>query len=233
MAGLLAVLFGLAWLIGATGVHHVSIEAIVAVGLMLLGASLVVTARTDWSLSRRSWPVWLGAGLIAVLIATSTTFGLGGALDSVSFGTTHPSIDATSPPSGTVHGGFGDLNATVKGQPTKNETIKLASVAGRTTVNFDSTKANYLVQVNAHVVGGQICVNGTNVGNGMFAQNPPQSPFAIGSPEQQSPTLTLDVHQVFGQILINGTECGNGAAPPPQTPQKPTTPQTPQKPTTP
>jgi hypothetical protein len=65
------VLFGVAWLIGATGALHVSIEGVVAVGLMLLGASLVVTGRTDWSLSRRSWPVWLGAALIAVLVATS------------------------------------------------------------------------------------------------------------------------------------------------------------------
>ena len=86
VAGLLAVLFGVAWLIGATSVLHVSIEAVVAIGLMLLGASLVVTGRTDWSLSRRSWPVWLGIGLIGVLVVTSSAFGLGGALDSVSFG---------------------------------------------------------------------------------------------------------------------------------------------------
>ncbi len=90
---MLAVLFGVAWLIGATGVLHVSIEAVVAVGLMLLGASLVVTGRTDWSLSRRSWPVWLGVGLIALLVATSSTFGIGNAFSSVSFGNKSVTVD--------------------------------------------------------------------------------------------------------------------------------------------
>jgi hypothetical protein len=221
VAGLLAVLFGVAWLVGATGVLHVSIEAIVAVGLMLLGASLVVTGRTDWSLSRRSWPVWLGAGLIVVLIATSTTFGLGGALDSVSFGTTKAPINAAAPPGATVHGGFGDLNATVTGQPAANETVRIASVAGRTTVNFDPKNANYQVLVNARVVGGQICVNGTNATSGLFAQNPPQQLFPVGNPGQQSPILTLDIHQVFGQILVNSTDCVGGTALPPTPPSTP------------
>jgi hypothetical protein len=204
--GLLAVLFGVAWLIGATGALHLSIEGVVAVGLMLLGASLVVTGRTDWSLSRRSWPVWLGAALIVVLVATSTTFGFGGALSSVSFGDTNPSISAAAPPHGTVHGGFGNLNATVSGQPAANETVKLSSVAGRTIVNFD-TPANYHVLVKAHVFGGQICVNGTDVGNGLGTSS--QRTFDIGHPDPNSPTLTLDVHQVFGQILVNGQGCSH------------------------
>ena len=133
VAGLLAVLFGVAWLIGATGVLHVSIEAVVAIGLMLLGASLVVTGRTDWSLSRRSWPVWLGIGLIGVLVATSSTFGLGGALDSVSFGNKTVTAQGGALPSGTVHGGFGNLVVDLS-HATKAGTVKVVSVAGNTTV---------------------------------------------------------------------------------------------------
>jgi hypothetical protein len=204
--GLLAVLFGVAWLIGATGALHLSTEGVVAVGLMLLGASLVVTGRTDWSLSRRSWPVWLGAALIVVLVATSTTFGFGGALSSVSFGDTNPSINAAAPPHGTIHGGFGNLNATVSGQPTSSETVKLSSVAGRTIVDFATKPSDkYHVAVKAHVFGGQICVDGHDVGRGVGASN--QRTFDIGQPDQNSPTLTLDVHQMFGQIRIHGQGC--------------------------
>ena len=96
--GLLAVLFGVAWLIGATGALHLSVEGVVAIGLMVLGAALVVTGRTDWSLSRRSWPMWLGAALIVLLIATSSTFGLGGALSSVSFGEQVADRHSRAPP---------------------------------------------------------------------------------------------------------------------------------------
>jgi hypothetical protein len=195
-----------AWLIGATGALHLSTQGVVAVGLMLLGASLVVTGRTDWSLSRRSWPVWLGAALIVVLIATSTTFGFGGALSSVSFGDTNSAISAAAPPHGTVHGGFGNLTATVSGQPTDDETVKLASVAGRTIVNFAPPQATgYHVAVKAHVFGGQICVQGQDIGHGLGTSS--EETFNVGHLAPNSPTLLLDVHQVFGQILIDGQGC--------------------------
>jgi hypothetical protein len=198
--GLLAVLFGVAWLIGATGILHVSIEGVAAVGLMLLGASLVVTGRTDWSLSRRSWPVWLGAALIVVLVATSTTFGLGGTLSSVSFG----NRTVAAAPASTVHGGFGDL--TVNLPPiTHNNTIKVVSVAGRIIINRPANGSPYNVTVKARVFGGQICVDGRNAASGVSAQN--QQHLTVGSATSTSPTLTVDVHQVFGQILIGDQGC--------------------------
>src|SRR6202022_3966388 len=46
-------------------------EAVLAVALMVLGAATVVTARTDWALSRRKWPIWLRAGPVLVLTAPS------------------------------------------------------------------------------------------------------------------------------------------------------------------
>lgn len=202
VAGLLAVLFGVAWLIGATSILHVSIEAVVAVGLMLLGASLVVTGRTDWSLSRRSWPVWLGIGLIGVLVVTSSAFGLGGALDSVSFGNKTVTSQGGALPTGTVHGGFGNLIVDLS-TADKAGSVKVVSVAGDTTVNLPSTAT---VDVDARVVGGQICLNGRDVSDGLGAQyhaDVPPSRSTTG-PAQ---TITLHVHQVFGQILINGTGC--------------------------
>jgi hypothetical protein len=196
------VLFGVAWLIGATGILHVSIEAVVAIGLMLLGASLVVTGRTDWSLSRRSWPVWLGIGLIGVLVVTSSAFGLGGALDSVSFGNKTVTAQGGSLPTGTVHGGFGNLVVDLS-HANKAGIVKVVSVAGNTTVEVPADAA---VDLDARVVAGQICVNGKDVSDGVGAQDHgvvPQSSGAI----PPGPTITLHVHQVFGQIFIGGEGC--------------------------
>ncbi len=205
MAGILAVLFGVAWLIGATGVLHVSIEAVVALGLMLLGASLVVTGRTDWSLSRRSWPIWLGAALVAVLVATSSTFGLGGALDSVTFGNKSVSAQAGALPTGTVHGGFGNLMVDLS-TATASGTVKVISVAGNTTVKVPAGAA---VRVDARVVAGQICVGGRDVADGVGAQF--RGPITPAPTSTSAPTPTssvlLDVHQVFGQIFIGGSGC--------------------------
>jgi len=206
VAGILAVLFGVAWLIGALGVLHVPVEGVVAVGLMLLGASLVVTGRTDWSLSRRSWPMWLGAGLIVVLIATSSTFGLGGALDAVSFGNKTVTVTGTSWPSGTVHGGFGNLTVDLSQTTlTRSETLTVASVAGDTIVDLPETLP-YNVIVNARAAAGRICVAGSDESNGIAPQY--HQALADG-PGAGAWTLTLDVHQVFGQILIDGQECGH------------------------
>jgi hypothetical protein len=192
-----------AWLIGATGILHVSIEAVVAIGLMLLGASLVVTGRTDWSLSRRSWPVWLGIALIGVVVVTSSAFGLGGALDSVTFGDkTVPAAQTGALPAGTVHGGFGNLVVDLS-EATTSGSVKVVSVAGNTTVKVPSDAT---VDLDARVVAGQICVNGRNVANGVGAQEHetvgPTSPTT-----RRGPTISLHVHQVFGQIFIGGSGC--------------------------
>jgi hypothetical protein len=205
VVGILAVLFGVAWLIGAMGLWHVSIEGVVAVGLMLLGASLVVTGRTDWSLSRRSWPVLLGAGLIVILIATSTTFGLGGALNNVSLGNKTVSASASGqlPPS-PVNGGLGNLTVDLsKMAPlTGSETLKVVSVAGQTTV-FLPQKPTYNVTVDARVAAGQVCVDGQD-DSGPGAQY--NQPVPDG-PGPKFPTLTLDVHESFGQIVIGSQGC--------------------------
>jgi hypothetical protein len=201
--GLLAVLFGVAWLIGATGVLHLSVEGVVAVGLMVLGAALVVTGRTDWSLSRRSWPVWLGLALIAVLIASSSTFGLGGAFSSVSFGNKNVPNPAVG---STVHGGFGDLTVTLPQAVHENGTIKVVSVAGRILLDApQNPQSPYNVTVDSRVFAGQICANGRNADDGVNAHAQPT--FNVDKANQDSPTLHLDVHQMFGQILINGQEC--------------------------
>ncbi len=190
--GLLAVLFGLAWLLGALHALHLPVESVVAVGLMLLGASLVVTGRTDWSLSRRSWPVWLGFGLVAVLIATSSTFGLGRAAQGVSFGNRAVVV---STPGRTVQGGFGQLLVDASGLT--SGTAHVQSVAGRTIVDPPSATG---LKVNAHLFAGQICVDGRAVAEGIGAS----TTQLVGTGPA---TATLDVHQMFGQIVIGSPGC--------------------------
>jgi hypothetical protein len=192
---MLAVLFGVAWLLGAVGALHVSIEGVVAIGLMLLGASLIITGRTDWSLSRRTWPIWLGAGLVAVLVATSATFGVGDALQSVQFG----NVTATPNSGATVHGGFGNLTVDASNLHA-GDSLKVQSVAGNTVI--DNLPRDVLVHVDARVLAGQICVSGRNVSNGVGASaNQTYAPQGAGGG-----TINLDVHQVFGQIGI-GSGC--------------------------
>ena len=213
---MLVVVFGIAWLVSAVGALHPSVEGVVAVGLVLLGASLVLTARTDWSLSRRSWPVWLGVGMIAVLVATSTTFGIGNTLNSVSFGDTNVSVPTL--PRSTVHGGFGNLTVDLTGL-TSGGSLKVVSVAGNTTVDLPP-HVPLNVRVDARVVGGQICVNGHDVGNGVFTH--PRMTFPWDGAIPSSPTLNLSVHQMFGQIMIAGGCSGpQGPINPPPTPTLP------------
>jgi hypothetical protein len=206
--GLLAVLFGVAWLLGAVHALHISVAAILAVGLMLLGASLIVTGRTDWSLSRKSWPVWLGAGMVVALVATSSAFGIDGALQDVSFGT----MNRTATANHTVHGGFGNLVVDASNL-TAGDTLIVDSVAGQTTIHLPP---NTGVTVDARVLAGQICVNGRNASDGVGASVSRHitTPLPNGLPASGSNTLaasgapiTVNVHQVFGQIDVGFAGC--------------------------
>jgi hypothetical protein len=192
LAGLLIVVFGAAWLIGGLGVTHLSVEAVLALGLMLLGASLVVTARTDWSLSRHAWPVVLGVGLVLVLFATSSTFGATGALSHVSFGEIHRSATKST----TVYGGFGQLDVDARGVPPGSD-LHVQSIAGETFIQLPAGKT---VDIKARVLAGQVCINGVAANSGIGASTS-QTIQGTGRP------VTIDVHQVAGQVSIGSKGC--------------------------
>lgn len=194
--GMLAVLFGVAWLLGALHALSVPVEGVVAIGLMLLGAALIVTGRTDWSLSRHSWPVWLGVGLIAVLVVTSSSLGVGGAINHLTFGNSTQTPTAGK----TVYGGFGNLTVNATNlAPGKN--VKVESVAGQTFVN---TPPDLPVVLHAKVLAGQICVNGVDRQDGVNAElNQVINPSPTASP------INIDVHQMFGQVLVDGNGCAH------------------------
>lgn len=197
MVGILAVLFGVAWLVSAIGAVHVSVEAVVALGLMLLGAALVVTGRTDWSLSRRSWPVWLGAGMILVLIVTSSSFGVGNAISHMSFG--NQSIAPIG--SQTINGGFGNLTVDLSNVK-PGSTLNIDSIAGETIINNPPQN----LRVDAHVAAGQIC----------GAALPNQSSglgVSVSTGSQSVSTIDLNIHQVFGQVVVGKNNCKSGSHP--------------------
>ncbi len=191
LLALLVVVFGLAWLVGGTGIAHLSIEGVLAAGLMLLGAAMVVAGRTDWSLSRHAWPIVLGAGLVVALFATSATFGVSGALSHISFGNMHRTATGGS----TVYGGFGQLTVDARGLRPE-QTAHVQSVAGQTVVEIP---ANRDVLVHAQVLAGQICIDGHDVSNGLGASS---GTYLAGPPGPQVPPANLYIHQSAGRIQV-------------------------------
>ena len=193
LLGILVVLFGTAWLLGALHAVRVPLEGVVAAGLMLLGAAVIITARTDWSLSRRSWPLWVGAGLIVVLVASSSTLGIAGTLEHVQFGT----MDRTASSGQTIHGGFGQLTVNARGlEP--GATLKVVSAGGETAIE---TPPGIPVDVHARVLAGRICVDGSPRAQGLEA--------SVNSLFGSGPTrpVTLTVRQMAGTVIIDGGGC--------------------------
>lgn len=195
------VVFGVAWLISGLGAVHLATEAVLATGLMLLGISLIVTARTDWSLSRHAWPVVVGIVLLIGLFATSATFGVTGALSHLSFGDMH----AQPSSGGTVYGGFGQLTVDA-GRLHPGDTLHVQSVAGETRVDLPPGETAI---VQGKVLAGQVCVNGHSYASGVGAASPtvqvPPSDQSQAGPGGGRP-VTIYVHQLAGQVVV-GSGC--------------------------
>ncbi len=197
---MLAVLFGVAWIFGASHAVTIPLEAVVAVGLMVLGAALVVTGRTDWSLSRRHWPVWLGIGMILVLFATSSTFGLHNVGRDLSIGDTRYTAPTSAEqlPS-VIHGGFGTFRvdlSPLQAPLSEARTVEVDAAAGVIDLQLPN---GVPVHLDARLLGGVVCAAGQGV-LGRGADVHVDQDF----PGQGGPVLTLDVHDAGGQVRING-----------------------------
>jgi hypothetical protein len=192
---LLAVLFGTAWLLSAVGVLTLSAEAVMAAGLMLLGAALVVTARTDWGMSRHAWPVFLGGALIIGLFATSSTFGVDGAISHMNIGDT----TVTAAQSGTYYGGLGKLTVDARSaQP--GDVINVESIAGQTVIS--QLPPGDTVTVSARVFAGQVCLGPQSASGVGASAGPVTVQQGTGNP------VMINVHQTAGQIDVVGQGCG-------------------------
>jgi hypothetical protein len=191
VALMLAAVLGAGWLASTTGLLAVRAEPVLAVALLLLGAAIVVTARTDWSLSRRAWPLVAGVVLVVGLFATSATYGLGGALTHLSVG--HRTVHPTS--TGTVYGGIGGLTVDAGGAG-PGAVIDVRAVAGSTVI--DPPAGPYTVS--GQVLVGSVCLDGRRA-NGVGAST-------SATPRGGTPPVAIDVHQLAGTISIAGLPCG-------------------------
>ena len=197
MFGLLIVVFGLAWLAAGTDLARFSPKGVIAVALMVLGAVTVVTARTDWALSRRSWPLAVGVGLVLALFvsAGSPNFPVG--FQHLQFGsqTVAPFSWADVPP--VIHGGVGrtevDLSA-LTGPPPDGTTLTIDGAAGELVV-FLPPDARVIV--NAQLAAGQLTVNGVTTGGFKRVENQTLNSDAAGPP------LTLVIDSGFGSVEIS------------------------------
>ena len=210
---LLAVLVGLAWLAAQTHVWQISAEAVLAVALAVLGAGMVVTARTDWSLSRRHWPWWLGIALLVILLGNSVKVADG--LSSLNFGpvSLQPTTWANT---GTHINNFAgpiDLDLThISGPLPADDTIIVRDTFGPVTVKLPPNPT-YHVHVIARTVFGPAQVpnqGGSSNGEHVADINP-----------TGTPTLNLQVRTVFGPVTVSNTLT---SSPTPSLPTEPTEP---------
>jgi hypothetical protein len=203
VAGTLALLIGGAWLLGLVGAAHPSVESVAACLLIFLGVASIVTARTDWSLSRHSWPVWAGVVLVLTLVATSSSYGIRGTLHNYSVG----DMTRVATGSGTYYGGVGKLNVDATAAPAGAQ-VTVYSFAGQTVID---TPPGLPLRVDARVDGGNICVEGKQQGAGALASVGSSFPAPGSGASASSGTalapVVVTVRQVAGQILIDGSGC--------------------------
>ena len=186
-------LVGLAWLGSVTGIVSLSLETVLAAVLVVLGAAMVVTARTDWSLSRRHWPVWLG---IIVLVLVMVSAGSAGGLSRLHFGPTTVPVSAADVGS-PITNFAGPINVTLPPTPPRNgATLKVHDVFGPISVTVPA-HVTYQVDVDARSRFGPVTVGGAPSGRGMFSHKT----ATIGA--TSGPTLHLEVVDVFGPVTVS------------------------------
>jgi hypothetical protein len=190
LISLLLVLVGLAWLGSASGVVSLSLETVLAAVLVVLGAAMVVTARTDWSLSRRHWPVWLG---IAVLILVIASAGQGG-LSRLHFGTitASPAAAELGTPVTNVAGPI-TVNLPTAAPP-KNVTLHVHDVFGPVSVVVPQNPP-YTVRVDAHARFGPLNLPGVNSRRNVFDHRI----TTIGTGTR---VVTVEISDVFGPVNV-------------------------------
>lgn len=195
LASLLLVIAGLAWLASQTHVFNVSAEAALAVALAILGAGMVITARTDWSLSRRAWPVWLGLLLLVILVGNASN--VAGGLSSLSFGPVRSSPTTWAGAKGTIDNFAGPINVDLSqltGAPPSDEKLTVHDTFGPVEVLLPSNPS-YHIHITAHSVAGPVTLPNTGGGDGHGERVADVNP-------QGTPTLTLDLRTVAGPVTV-------------------------------
>jgi hypothetical protein len=193
LVSLLLVIIGLAWLGSETGVFAVSLEAVLATILAIVGAVMVVTARTDWNLSRRHWPVWLGFALLLVLMVSVNGPAVRGSFSSMHMGpvTTTPGWRSAS------YANFAgplEVDLTSLQPGTGDITIRAHNVFGPVTVRLPPDP-HFRVLVDARTSFGPVQIRTARPSAGVFTHQT----GVVGS---GSPVVHLDVSDAFGPVAV-------------------------------
>jgi lysylphosphatidylglycerol synthetase-like protein (DUF2156 family) len=194
---LLVAVLGGAWLLGSLHAVSVPLEAALAAGLIALGIAVVVTARTDWSLSRQAWPLLAGVAMMVVLVTASSGLGVGPALRHVSFGT----MSAEASPGRTIYGGMGTLHVDAT-KLAPGASVSVESVAGTTTV---MPPPGVGLDIHARVLAGEICVFGVDAASGANASY--SAVVRTGPSASSGSPIELSVRQVAGKVQIGRQSC--------------------------
>ncbi len=229
LLSLLLVLVGLAWLGSAAGIVNLSLETVLAAVLVVLGAVMVITARTDWSLSRKHWPVWIGIVLLVVVIASANS-GLANGFSSMHFGPTTVTPTSWSDAGTPVANFAGPIRVdltNLTSPPKGDTTLRVHDVFGPIQI-FLPNNPNIHVRVHAHTAFGPVFLPNQARGNGgVFTRRTADYGSISG------PTLDLELADAFGPITVTQSPGPTSAKPAPGVPASPNPPDPPTKPTAP
>jgi hypothetical protein len=228
LLSLLLVLVGLAWLGSAAGIVSLSLETVLATVLVVLGAGMVVTARTDWSLSRRHWPVWLGLVVLVLVIASANSGGLANGVSNLHFGPTNATptswTDMATPITNFAGPITIDLSTVTPPINGANETLRVHDVFGPIAVTLPSAPS-FRVLIRAHTSFGPVSLLGADRrGGGVFTTKTAE----VNSTGR--PTLNLDITDAFGPITVSQPGSSSGSqsvSPKPIAPSQPKLPPSP------
>ena len=209
--GLLALVFGLAWLASGTHLASVSTEAVLAVALMVVGATVVVTARTDWALSGRAWPVVAGILAVGALLVISASPGFPAGFHPLPIGARTMTPQTWSAVPAVIHGGIGHTVIDLSGLPaplTAAKSLTIDNAAGALDIYLPDVPVHLI----AHVDAGTILVQGGATSGIGRSTSQTLNGSASGRP------LTLTIQAGFGKVAVS-----QGQSPLPGSVSTPTT----------
>lgn len=200
---MLLVLVGLAWLSSTSGILEVSIEGVLAAVLVILGATMVLTARTDWALSRRAWPVLAGAVVILALVGTSTAgTAIGDHLSSLQLGpqTAEPAswADAATPITNLAGPVTVNLLAVSPQPGDRDEVLHIRTGAGPVDLTVP-TQPPYHLRIHTRTTFGPLRIGDRAVSSGGFSDHTVEYPSA-GAP---GPLLDVEVRAGAGPVTVH------------------------------
>jgi hypothetical protein len=157
---------------------------------------MVITARTDWSLSRKSWPMWLGVVVLVLVIASANSGGLANGISNMHVGPTSATPTTWADTAVGNLAGPITLDLTQLPAGTVDTTVRVHDVFGPITVSLPSNP-QFHIHIRAHTAFGPVNLPNQGNGNGgMFTTR--TADIGPGA----STTLDLELVDAFGPITV-------------------------------